>query len=182
MQVPRTNRPALKMEDAVAHLEGLGVNTEGIRGRASTRKRGRSLGPEGGGEDDEAEDGKKVRVAADFASCMEQQSSSLLVFAVGCPWSQARREGKATSTSGSCCRVDSSLVFRRFDHAFCLDIRGLDVRGVVCSERSEITGAPKQVLKRLFRRVMCCNKCFWRPLCCAQRRARLAVLSRTLSK
>ncbi|CAM9251904.1 unnamed protein product [Scytosiphon promiscuus] len=61
MQVPRTNRPSLKMEDAVAHLEGLGVNTEGIRGRASTRKRGRSLGPSGGEEDDEGEDGKKAK-------------------------------------------------------------------------------------------------------------------------
>ena len=62
MQVPRTHRPALKMEDAVAHLEGLGVSTDGIRGRASTRKRGRSLGPSGDdGDGDEEEDGKKVR-------------------------------------------------------------------------------------------------------------------------
>lgn len=52
MQVSRTNRPAVKMGDAVAHLEGLGVNTEGIRGRASTRKRGRSLGPAAGDDDD----------------------------------------------------------------------------------------------------------------------------------
>ena len=67
MQVPRTNRPAVKMGDAVAHLEGLGVNTEGIRGRASTRKRGRSLGPAGDddGDDDgmdvDGEGGKRVR-------------------------------------------------------------------------------------------------------------------------
>ena len=33
------------MKSAVAHLEGLGVATEGIRGRAMARKRGRSLGP-----------------------------------------------------------------------------------------------------------------------------------------
>eukprot|EP00752_Nemacystus_decipiens_P009457 g8456.t1 len=58
MQVPRTNRPAVKMGDAVAHLEGLGVNTEGIRGRASTRKRGRSLGP--AGDDDGGDDGMDV--------------------------------------------------------------------------------------------------------------------------
>ncbi|CBJ28881.1 Nog1, nucleolar GTPase [Ectocarpus siliculosus] len=65
MQVPRTNRPALKMDEAVAHLEGLGVHTEGIRGRATTRKRGRSLGP-AGGEDEEGGadgqvDGKKTK-------------------------------------------------------------------------------------------------------------------------
>lgn len=59
MQVPRTNRPALKMEDAVAHLEGLGVATDGIRGRATARKRGRSLGPAGGEEDEEMEEGGK---------------------------------------------------------------------------------------------------------------------------
>lgn len=63
MQVPRTHRPALKMEDAVAHLEGLGVSTDGIRGRATTRKRGRSLGPSGeeGEDGDEEDGGKKVR-------------------------------------------------------------------------------------------------------------------------
>ncbi|CAN0343616.1 unnamed protein product [Ascophyllum nodosum] len=44
-QVPRTSRPAVDMKSAVAHLEGLGVATEGIRGRAMARKRGRSLGP-----------------------------------------------------------------------------------------------------------------------------------------
>lgn len=43
------------MGDAVAHLEGLGVNTEGIRGRASTRKRGRSLGPAAGDDDGDDE-------------------------------------------------------------------------------------------------------------------------------
>eukprot|EP00904_Undaria_pinnatifida_P012524 jgi/Undpi1/8401/HiC_scaffold_25.g10869.m1 len=61
MQVPRTNRPALKMEDAVAHLEGLGVSTDGIRGRATTRKRGRSLGPSGEDGDDDEEDGKRAK-------------------------------------------------------------------------------------------------------------------------
>lgn len=56
------------MGDAVAHLEGLGVNTEGIRGRASTRKRGRSLGAvagdadaDGDGMDVDGEGGKRVR-------------------------------------------------------------------------------------------------------------------------
>lgn len=44
-QVPRSIRPAVNVKDAVAHLGGLGVATDGIRGRASTRKRGRSLGP-----------------------------------------------------------------------------------------------------------------------------------------
>lgn len=61
MQVPRTNRPSVKMADAVAHLEGLGVSTEGIRGRSKTRKRGRSLGPAGGDEEEVGEDGKRVR-------------------------------------------------------------------------------------------------------------------------
>lgn len=64
MQIPRTHRPALNVDDAVKHLEGLGVATEGIRGRAATRKRGRSLGRDG--EDDmdmDVEDGgKKVWV------------------------------------------------------------------------------------------------------------------------
>lgn len=77
MQVPRTNRPAVRMGDAVAHLEGLGVNTDGIRGRASTRKRGRSLGPaagdDDGGDDDgmdvDGEGGKRVRVRVEREVC-----------------------------------------------------------------------------------------------------------------
>lgn len=68
MQVPRTNRPALNMEDAVTHLEGLGVSTEGIRGRTAKRKRGRSLGPSGEDGDVDEEDGKKVRDASSCAS------------------------------------------------------------------------------------------------------------------
>lgn len=55
MQIPRTSRPAMRVEDAVEHLESLGVATEGIRGRATTRKRGRSLGPAGENEDGEGD-------------------------------------------------------------------------------------------------------------------------------
>lgn len=69
MQIPRTHRPALDVGDAVKHLEALGVATEGIRGRAATRKRGRSLTRDG--EDvmdmDVEEGGKKVCLHANLS-------------------------------------------------------------------------------------------------------------------
>lgn len=91
MQIPRTHRPALNVDDAVKHLEGLGVATEGIRGRAATRKRGRSLGRDG--EDDmdmDVEDGGKK----------SKRSESLVVTRTGGSRSRSRGPSQAPRDIG----------------------------------------------------------------------------------